>query len=75
MEKIKQYKYIILIAILLISFVFYWSEIRPYLVKKTCFEETLPTYYSDQSDNLWLWNKSKSEYDNIYTLCLKKHGI
>lgn len=36
MEKLKQYKYIILIVLTL---AFYWFEFRPYLVKKNCFSQ------------------------------------
>ena len=75
MEKLKQYKYIVLITLVILGAVFYWLEFRPYLVKKSCFRDTLPTYYSDPSDNLSLWERNKEQYDDIYALCLKKNGI
>jgi len=76
MEKLKQYKYIILVGLLLLGFVFYWTEIRPYLVKKSCFEEALPAHYNPTDDdlrsNLGRW---RAESDEVYALCLKRDGI
>ena len=36
MEKIKEYKYVILIALLIIGYAFYWIQIRPELIIKEC---------------------------------------
>lgn len=37
MDKIKEYKYIILIGLIILGFVFYWTQIRPVVIKKECF--------------------------------------
>lgn len=60
---------------LILTSAFYWVAIRPSVIKKSCFKETLPTDYSDPNHNLWKWTQNKSFYDNIYSLCLKRHGI
>ncbi len=75
MEKLKQHKHIIVVVLLILGFVFYWSELRPYMVKKACYKETLPKFYSDPNDNVSLWEQRKGEYDTLYALCLKKNGI
>ncbi len=36
MEKIKQYKYIIIIVLVILGFSFYWFQIRPVVIKKNC---------------------------------------
>ena len=38
MEKIKQYKYIILIAVAILGFAFYWFEWRPAQIRKKCYD-------------------------------------
>jgi hypothetical protein len=44
MEKIKQYKEIILITLIILGGLFYWLELRPVIVKSNCswFKETIP---------------------------------
>lgn len=76
MEKLKQYKYIILMALLILGFIFYWFELKPYLIKKSCFKEALPIEYADPTYNLTQhlaqW---RARSDEIYTLCLKRNGM
>lgn len=36
MEKLKQYKYIIFILLLVLGFVFYWFQLRPTQIRKEC---------------------------------------
>lgn len=36
MEKLKQYKYIILITLVILGFAFYWFQLRPMIIKKNC---------------------------------------
>lgn len=38
MEKIKEYKYIILILLAVLGLAFYWYEYRPSQIKKECYE-------------------------------------
>ena len=41
MEKLKEYKYIILIFLVVIGVVFYWFEWRPKEIKKECLKNQL----------------------------------
>ncbi len=41
MEKLKEYKYIILIGLIILGFAFYWYELRPTQIRKKCFSESL----------------------------------
>lgn len=50
MEKLKEYKYVILIIILILGFIFYWFEYRPIQIKKDCYkksQESMFVYYDD----------------------------
>ena len=63
MEKIKEYKYIILIGLLVLGIIFYWFQIRPTQIVKNCIKET---------NNLFS-NPQFRESD--YKLCLRLHGL
>jgi hypothetical protein len=39
MEKIRQYKYIILIILVILGINFYWSQFRPSQIIKNCYRE------------------------------------
>lgn len=41
MQKLKEYKYIILMALLILGFVFYWYSWRPSKIRSSCFESSL----------------------------------
>ena len=70
-----KYKKVTIIAIGIVIFVFYWSQIRPSIIKRVCFNEVVPKDYSNPNHNLNKWISNKNYYDGIYSLCLKKHGI
>lgn len=79
MEKLKQYKYIILIAVLLLGFVFYWLEIRPSQIIKKCiadYPNAFKTYDNSKSGGI-----KPFDYDFIdenksgYQKCLREHGL
>jgi len=36
MEKLKEYRYIVLIALIILGFAFYWYEYRPTKIKERC---------------------------------------
>ena len=42
MDKLKQYKYILIPGIIVLGFVFYWTEVRSVLIKKECSQYTEP---------------------------------
>jgi len=43
MEKIKQYKYIILISLIILGLAFYWYEWKPMQTKKDCADWAIET--------------------------------
>lgn len=76
MKKLKEYKGIIIIALVLILGTFYWFGFRPYLIKKSCMKEALPINYADPVYNsrihLLKWNTGA---DKVYEICLKRKGL
>lgn len=62
MGKIKQYKYIIFIALVVLGFVFYWFEWRPAQIRKDCAERNKDKVYSER-------------YSNFYNQCLREMGL
>lgn len=59
MEKPKQYKYVILIVLIILGFSFYWYSYRPEQIKKNCYRAVLQT----------------SNIDLNYRQCLKANGL
>jgi len=62
MEKVKQYKFLILLGILILGFIFYWFEWRPAQIRKECAERSKSKIYNDR-------------YSNIYNQCLRERGL
>ena len=62
MEKLKQYKEIIAIVLLVIGFVFYWLEVRPVLIISRCAKEAQ-------------LGTQRAIIDYEYEYCLNTHGI
>lgn len=67
MEKLKEYKYIILILLLVLGGCFYWFQLRPTLVKKECYKS------SQTQIGKFSWNTQTNEY--IYNECLLRYGL
>ncbi len=64
MEKVKQYKYIILIGIIVLGFSFYWYEIRQVNIKKDCIEKAVQETIDkggDQTDVRYRFWKCSNE--------------
>ena len=66
----KQYIGIIILAVMILGFLFYWYEFRPYQVKKNCFKET--TEWVKDQETLEEYSKA---YDFYYKNCLRKRGL
>lgn len=70
MEKLKQYKYIIIPVITILSFIFYWTEVRSVLIKKECsqYTEVIPAdagITKEQADiNKKIYNQCKVDNPN-----------
>ncbi len=82
MEKLKQYKYIILIGIFILGLAFYWYEVRPSNIKKECYNvaaEAAIKKYNSSGDSLnntfgkRLFNPDDQSL--YYKLCLEKKGL
>ncbi|MFA7049654.1 MAG: hypothetical protein WC164_00870 [Patescibacteria group bacterium] len=88
LKSLEQYKYIILIFVIL-GFAFYWFEIRPMQIKKSCYKEA-NKYASDlmKAKNEWRikYNEQvntddenfysyQEDLDEWYNNCLKKKGF
>jgi hypothetical protein len=73
MEKIKQYKFIILIVILLLGFSFYWFEWRPAQIRKECNIKALQQ--TDEGKGLFKNTEAITFYNFTYALCLHEKGL
>jgi len=62
-EKIKKYKYIILVVLIILGFLFYWYEIRPSQIRKRC------------SHHFSVDNRSLEAMEVFYKACLNSWGI
>ncbi len=83
MKKIKQYKEIIAIVIIILSGAFYWYELRPSLIKRRCANRSLieakesfnSVFYGDK-DKKWrpVGNMKKQKtYDDYYEIDYNKY--
>ena len=73
MEKLKQYKYIILLALVILGFAFYWYEWRPSKIRERCFIEA-------EFNGLVMTSIHEPEIyyknlNNYYQNCLKRFGL
>lgn len=84
MEKIKQYKFAILIILIILGFLFYWYEWRPRQIKNKCNDEAKTQaqelYNQEHSSNLWIIERergtySASQYENFYQECIRRKGL
>lgn len=79
MEKIKEYKYIILIILVILGFIFYWFQLRPLQIRKGCIKNypdafRVPT--NDDNGRLssignWIGDTDKTGYQK----CLRENGL
>lgn len=71
MEKIKEYKGIIIIVLIIISGAFYWYSYRPYQARKECNGETfLRNNNGSINSSDWLDMQEK-----LYQDCLRYKGL
>jgi hypothetical protein len=72
MEKLKQYKYIILIGLVVMGFAFYWYEWRPTKIKESCSAEARfdQRTMAEQDDN-----KRQDFINMYYNDCLMRFGL
>jgi len=65
MEKIKHYKYIIIMVLAILAGLFYWFQLRPTAIRKEC---------STGNGLLYLSGRSRIS-DLEYTDCLRRNGL
>lgn len=79
MEKIKQYKYIILIALIILGISFYWFQIRPSQIKKECSSQVEKMRKTGKDGNgifnVKLLTGERESVNGAYSDCLRKNGI
>ncbi len=65
MEQLKQYKYLILVMLIILGFSFYWFLYYPYHVTKLCIESAVNktnTQWGDQTDVRYYFWKCQKQY-------------
>ena len=81
MKKIKEYKGIIIIVLIIVLIGFYWFGIRPNQIRKKCYSEHLSTIPDLSFENFLKRIKSNSLEEifpygkNAYNNCLKENGL
>lgn len=72
MDKLKQYKYIILIVLVILGFIFYWYEYRPMKIKQQCSADA----QFDQRATMETNDLKRQEFINMYyDDCLMRFGL
>lgn len=72
MERLKQYKYIILVTLVILSSAFYWFEYRPVQIRKECAKQILiSSGVASYAEYLKETNQSEKEYKD----CLRERGL
>ncbi len=73
MEKLKQYKYIILIALIILGFLFYWYEYRPTKIKERCSAEA---HFDRRATSGFSSDDERQKFINgYYNDCLMRFGL
>ena len=72
MDKLKEYKYILAIAVFILSFTFYWFEWRPAQIIKLCGKDAEFREYNQKLPNGIFVGDA---YEYFYDLCLKREGL
>lgn len=74
MNKIKEYKWIILITLLILGFSFYWFSWRPSEIRKDCFQKEYSyVYYPTSESNRLVGNALDFNYE--YLKCVRFFGL
>ena len=71
MEKLKQYKYIIVIALIILGGLFYWYSYRPAQIRKLCANGGIIGTSGLSKAIIEATKVTETEY----TRCLRKHGL
>lgn len=74
MEKLREYKWIIIIVLIILGFAFYWFQLRPTYIRKECNNKTFLYNSSSNQEPInspaWLDKQEK-----LYNDCLRFKGL
>ena len=81
MDKLKEYKHIIIIVLVILGVAFYYYELRPTQIRKECWariekiknEKTTSNYFMSQE--FLIKQGMQKEIDTFYSNCLKEKGL
>jgi hypothetical protein len=68
MEKLNENRYVVIIALLILSGAFYWFQYRPSEIKKTCDEVA-------KNEAARSYGNREKNYDFKYRQCLRENGL
>jgi hypothetical protein len=73
MEKLKEYKYIILIiGLVVLGFAFYWYEYKPTKIKERCYAEA---EFDQVAKGGSIGDYQRMQRDRYYEDCLMRFGL
>lgn len=80
MEKLKQYKYIILILLVVLGLAFYWYEWRLMQIKKECADWAIKTINKNNAGRTYVpvaerADRNHKDFNDYYERCLMESGI
>lgn len=80
MEKLKQYKYVILIGMAILGLAFYWFEWRPMQIRKECANWAIETINKNNAGRGYVpvaerADRNHKDFDGYYERCLKEKGL
>lgn len=73
MEKIKEYKGIIIIVLVILGLAFYWFQVRPAKIIKRCIE-AYPKAFDNMSSGFISYRANISDKSH-YDKCLREWGL
>lgn len=71
MEKIKEYKGIIILILIVLAGAFYWYEWRPYSIKKDCIKTSNEMAFATTRTGTSL----QDVFTDTYNFCLTTQGV
>lgn len=75
MKKIKEYKGIIIIILIILGFIFYWFQVRPVQARKECVK-IYPNAFGSIAISYKPGETLKTITDKAgYEKCLREHGL
>ena len=75
MEKLKQYKHIILIVLVILGLAFYWYEWRPNKIRFECNDSAFRSSMASQDESSYTQNGRMDLKGKFYKDCLRYNGL